>query len=69
MKTIDAQGISCPEPLLMLQKALKTENEILLQVDSKNALDNCESYAKGKGFTVETTILDEEYEVRIAAAK
>ena len=54
MKTIDARGISCPEPLLMLKNALKTEKEVMLLVDSKNALDNCEGYARENGFPVST---------------
>jgi TusA-related sulfurtransferase len=67
MKTIDACGISCPEPLLMLKNALKSENEIVLFVDSKNALDNCENYAKKKGCSVNTTSDNGKYQIHIAA--
>ena len=69
MKTLDACGISCPEPLLMLKNALKTEKEILLLVDSKTALGNCEKYARKKGFLVNTTGGDDKYEIHITAAK
>jgi len=69
MKTIDACGVSCPEPLLMLQNALKTEKEILLLTDSKNALDNCEKYAKKKGFSVNTTTDADKYKMHISVAK
>jgi len=54
MAILDARGISCPEPLLMLKKALQTETQLTLLVDSKNALENCESYAKKQGYTVTT---------------
>lgn len=63
MTTLDARGISCPEPLLMLKKALKTEVEFTLLVDSKNAFDNCEDFAKKQGFTVEKE--NDEYKMRI----
>ena len=69
MKTLDACGISCPEPLLILKRALKTEKELLLLVDSKNALANCEKYARKKGFLVNTTSSDEKYEIRITESK
>ena len=69
MKTIDASGISCPEPLLMLKNALKTEKEIMLLEDSKNALDNCEGYAKEKGFSVNITTDVDKYKMHITATK
>jgi len=69
MKTLDACGFSCPEPLLMLKNALKTENKIMLLLDSKNALDNCESYAKKLGFSVSTTTENKIFKLYIKAAK
>ena len=69
MKTVDACGISCPEPLLMLKNALKTEKEIMLLLDSKNALDNCEDYAKKQGLFVSTTTENAVFKVHITPAK
>ena len=69
MKTLDACGISCPEPLLMLKNALKTEKEVLLLVDSKNALKNCEGYAKSMGFSVNTTTESDKYKIHITSVK
>ena len=69
MKTVDACGMSCPEPLLLLKKALETEKEILLLVDNKNALDNCRGYAGGRGCAVDTTAGSGGiYEIRITTA-
>ena len=68
MKTLDACGISCPEPLLRLKNALKTEKEIILLVDSKNALDNCENYARKNGFRFETTTGLDKYKMHITVA-
>ena len=69
MKKIDACGISCPEPLLMLKNALNNEKEIVMFVDSKNALKNCEEYAIKKGFSVNTITCQDKYEIHIAERK
>ena len=69
MKTIDACGISCPEPLLMLKNALLAEKEVVLLVDSKNALDNCKGYAERQGFSVNTTADADKYKIHVTAAK
>ncbi|MDR2166547.1 MAG: sulfurtransferase TusA family protein [Clostridiales bacterium] len=68
MRTIDACGISCPEPLLMLKKALQSESELMLLLDGKGALGNCEEYAKKQGFDVETTIEGDMFKLHIARA-
>ena len=65
MKTIDACGISCPEPLLMLKKAMQTDDDILLLVDSKNARDNCASYAEANGFKAIVNNNSDIYEIRL----
>jgi TusA-related sulfurtransferase len=69
MKTLDACGISCPEPLLMLKNELATEKELLLLVDSKNALDNCRDYAASQGFSVNVTADAGKYALHISAAQ
>ena len=53
MTTLDARGISCPEPLIMLKNALKTGGRVTMLLDSKTALDNCERFAKKQGLAVE----------------
>lgn len=67
MKTIDARGISCPEPLLMLKAALKNQKELLLMVDSKNALENCKDYAQQVGADVTVAQKGEEYHLTVKA--
>ena len=67
MKTINACGISCPEPLLMLRNAVMSEKEVEFIVDSKNALENCEAYAKKEGFFVNTTKDKERYKIHVKA--
>lgn len=67
MKTIDARGISCPEPLMSLKEALKTEKELTLLLDSKNALENCQDFAEKQGFTVEIEKDGDDYKLQIKA--
>ena len=67
MITLDARGISCPEPLIMLKRALKTERELLMVVDNKAALANCKGFAKKEGFTVAEKINGDTFEMRIRA--
>ncbi|HIW56269.1 MAG TPA: sulfurtransferase TusA family protein [Firmicutes bacterium] len=54
MTNVDARGLSCPEPLLMLKKAIKqdTEGKITLLLSSQNALNNCKRYAETNGYAV-----------------
>jgi TusA-related sulfurtransferase len=67
MITLDACGVSCPEPLLMLKKAFNTESEITLLVDNKSALENCQRYAKSRGYSVNATTGEDKYEIHITA--
>ncbi len=66
MKTIDARGVSCPEPILRLKNGLKNETEILLLVDSKNALENCRNYAQQEGYLVEVTLEGDTYQLHVS---
>lgn len=51
---IDAIGRSCPEPVLMLQKALKEKPESLeIAVDNAAARENCSRFARHAGYQLE----------------
>ena len=53
MNMIDARGLSCPMPVMMVQKAVKSapaELEVLL--DSQTALLNVTRFAEGQGYAV-----------------
>ena len=67
MTTIDARGFSCPEPLIMLKNALKTEGSLDFLVDSKNACENCVDFAKKQGFAIDTDKDDDTFTLRIRA--
>jgi len=67
MTNLDARGISCPEPLLMLKKAMKAGLPVTLLLDSKNAIENCENFAKKQGLAVEISHDGGTYEMIVRA--
>ena len=67
MTTLDARGYSCPEPMVMLKKALKTEKELTLLVDNKASFENCEYYAERSGYAVVTTVAGGEWSLHLKA--
>ena len=50
--TVDACGLSCPEPVLQLKKVVDSSDTIELLVDSQVCVENCTRFAESKGFTV-----------------
>ena len=69
MMTLDARGISCPEPLIMLKNALKTEAQLTMLVDNKATLDNCEKFAKKQGFAVDVEKDGDKFNMLIRASE
>jgi TusA-related sulfurtransferase len=51
-KTIDACGLSCPEPVLKLKQVIDSADEIELLVDSQVCVEICSRFAQSKGFRV-----------------
>ena len=51
-KTVDACGLSCPEPVLKLKQVIDTESEIELLVDNRASVENCSRFARSRGFDV-----------------
>jgi len=49
----------------MLKNALETADSLEMLVDSKNAFENCESYAKKQGLAVETQKDGDIFKLRI----
>ena len=69
MTILDARGISCPEPLIMLKNALKTEAQLTMLVDNKATLDNCQKFAKKQGFAVDVEKYGDIFKLLIRASK
>ena len=56
MATVDARGLSCPEPLMMTQAAVKrADGPVTVLVDSVIPRDNILKFAKKKKKNVQVT--------------
>ena len=68
MKEIDVRGLSCPQPIIQLKKAIDTgEEEICVIADDAVARDNCVRMAEKNGFDVD--LEEKEGDFRITAIK
>lgn len=62
MEILDARGLSCPEPVIMLSKAMMSkENKYQMIVDSPTAKENVSNYGKKQGYNVNITEQNGEY--------
>ena len=62
----DARGRSCPEPVIMVKNALKSEGKgIKILVDSQVAVENVTRFAESKGFKVEVIDKADDFEINI----
>ncbi len=55
MNTVDARGLSCPEPVLRTSNALKdlpAGEQLEVLVDTVTSRNNVERMARSKGYTV-----------------
>ncbi len=53
MKTIDACGLSCPQPVVLTGKAIAASPEgVEVKVDNRVALENVTRYAANAGYKV-----------------
>lgn len=64
---VDARGCSCPEPVIMIKKALASkESRYEMLVDSKNALENVKRFVQSEGYNVEVTEENNEFKLVIS---
>lgn len=64
MKTIDARGAACPEPVVMTRNALRSnESSYEVLVDSANAKENVSRFAKSQGYSVTVSEEDETFAI------
>ena len=62
MKMLDARGLSCPEPVIMLRKAMMSrEAAYTMIVDNVTSKENVTRYAEHQGYAVTVTGNGEEY--------
>lgn len=63
---IDARGLSCPEPVIMIKKAMTSgEKEYEMLVDNRTALENVTRFVQHAGYEVDHTQEEEEYRLKI----
>ena len=66
MFVVDARGLSCPQPLMMTNDALKTQKgAIKVLVSEPHQKTNVEKFAKDKGKKFTTKAVGSEFEVII----
>ena len=67
MKTIDARGLSCPEPVILASQAMKSgENAYEIIVDNRVSRENVTRFAEHQGYTVSVTEADGEFTLAIS---
>ncbi|MDR0828181.1 MAG: sulfurtransferase TusA family protein [Desulfovibrio sp.] len=67
MKQIDARGLSCPQPVLLVKKAMASgENDsIEVLVDSAVAVENISRVASSLGWDVAATPKEDEVQLQL----
>lgn len=56
MDALDARGLSCPEPVVMMRRALEDGPETArMVVDAPAARENVTRYARSQGYDVNVT--------------
>lgn len=66
MTTIDARGLACPEPVVLVQRAAaKGADEIVVLTDAVVAVENISRFAAARGFGIEKRDLHGEYELTL----
>lgn len=65
---VDARGLSCPVPVVMVQKAVKADNpdKIEVLVDAMVCVENITRYAHSQGYEVEVSESNGEYMMTLA---
>lgn len=62
MKTVDARGLSCPEPVIMTKNALASgDREYKIMVDNVTSKENVTRFATHQGYQVKAEISGEDF--------
>jgi len=62
MKQLDARGLSCPEPVIIIRKAMMSgEAAYEMTVDNVTSKENVTRYAEHQGYAVSVTENGGEY--------
>ena len=53
MEILDARSLACPEPVIMVQQAIKKSNDFEIVVDNNIAVQNITRFCNNKGFSID----------------
>ncbi len=69
-KTVDARGLSCPQPVLMTLEQIKQQagNKITVLVDSETSRENVSRAANAQGWS-EKDVRSKDGEIRITITR
>jgi TusA-related sulfurtransferase len=64
---LDARGLSCPLPVVMVQKEVKKNSpqELTVLADNKVAVENVSRFAINNGYAVEVSEDNGEYSIKL----
>ena len=66
MNMLDARGLSCPEPVIMIRKAMMTKKSLYkMIVDNPTSKENVMRYAEHQGYSVSIEENNGEYTLRM----
>ncbi len=66
MTKIDARGLSCPEPVILISQAMKSgENAYEIIVDNRVSRENVTRFAEHQGYAVSVSEADGEFTLSI----
>ena len=66
MEKLDARGLSCPEPVVMMSRAMASKaTSYVMVVDNPVAKENVTRYAMNQGYKVAVTENDGEYTLHL----
>lgn len=66
MKTIDARGLSCPEPVILTKNALASnESSYEVLVDNVTSKENVTRFATHQGYKVSCKEVGEDYSLTL----
>lgn len=65
--TVDARGLSCPQPVILARQALSStgSGKITVLVDNPTARDNVSRAARSMGWTAEVVSLEDEFKIEL----
>ena len=65
---IDARGLSCPQPVLLVQQEVKnsTPKRLTVLVDDSCAVGNIRRFANNLGYDVKVTENDDEFTLELS---